>query len=215
MAPLLSMSITAYCQRPSPGLKVGVPISSVCVSENLGGLGSANVCADRYVVGPAVQIELLGGLSLDLAALYTRVQMQGGARSAAVYPSFSTQRSGTAWEYPILPKYRPLRRRVSPFAGVGPAFRRIGLQGQNTTIIVSGPPVPGQTVTSVVNIADARWEAGLVIAGGVEFRTGFVRFSPEMRHSRWPWEEACKNCGPFTLPLARSHSTVLILGVGF
>ena len=210
---VLSMSIAAYAERPSPGLKVGVPISVVCASESLGSLGSANVCADRYVVGPAVEVGLLRGLSLDVAALFTPVQLQGGARSAAGYPSFSTQRSGTAWEFPILAKYRLLRR-LSPYVAIGPAFRRVGLQGQNTNISVSALP-PGQIVTSVSEIAEAAWQAGWAIAGGIEFRTRFVRFSPELRHSRWLSGINCDDCGPFVLPIARSNSTVLLLGFGF
>jgi hypothetical protein len=212
---VLLISTVAYAQRPSPGLKIGVPISAVCASENLGRFGSANVCAERYVVGPAIEIEFPRGLSLDFAALFTRVRLQGGARAAAIYPSFSTQRSGTAWELPLVAKYRLPRRRFSPFVGTGPAFRRIGLEGQNTIIDVSGPPSPGRIVTSVFDVSETRWQAGWTIAGGIQFRTRFVRLSPELRHLRWAYGRTCHDCGPFALPAARSNSTVLLLGFGF
>ena len=94
---LLSVSISASAERPSFGLKVGVPVSAVCEAESGGSAGSANSCADRYVLGPAVQIDVIGNLSVDVAALFTRLQLQGAARSV-VGPSFSTERSGTAWD---------------------------------------------------------------------------------------------------------------------
>jgi hypothetical protein len=101
---LLSMSVAAFAQRPSPGLMVGVPVSAVCESESLGRFGSANVCTRRYVVGPSVEAKLPGALSLDFAALFTPVRMQGGSRAAAGYPAFSTQRSGTSLGVPDTPE---------------------------------------------------------------------------------------------------------------
>jgi hypothetical protein len=189
-------------------------MSAVCASESLGRFGGANVCADRYVVGPAVEAELAGALSLDAAALFTRVQMQGSARAAAVYPFFSTQRSGTVWEFPMVAKYRLRRWRLSPYVGIGPSFRRIRLEGQNTIITFAGPPTPGE-VTSVSDVAETRWQAGVAMGGGFEFRTRFVRFLPELRYSRWASGEGCKNCDLFTLPAARSSSTVFLFGFGF
>jgi hypothetical protein len=206
------LSITAYAQRPSFGLKAGVPISATCEAESLGGIGSANVCAQPYLIGPAVQINLLGGLSVGLAALFTRVQLQGAARPA-VGPSFSTERSGAAWEFPIVPTYRMWRGPVSPFVGIGPTFRRVAMQGRNTTIPLS--PLPGEPVAFAVGVGETRWDSGLCLAAGVEFRRRSLRFSPEMRYSRWSSHNPCAECGPYTLPLARSGSTVLLLGVSF
>lgn len=211
----LCLSVAACAQRPSPGLKVGVPVSAICASEGSGRFGSANVCAERYVIGPSMEVEIAGPLSLDFSALFTRMQLQGSARPASIYPSFSTQRTGTAWEFPVMGKYRLLRRRLAPFVGVGPTFRRVGFAGQNTIIDISGPPSPGQVVTSVSDVEDTRWEVGLALGGGMEFRTRSVRFSPELRYSHWALGKACKDCGPLTLPVARSHSTVLLLGIGF
>jgi uncharacterized membrane protein YeiB len=68
-------------------------------------------------------------------------------------------------------------------------------------------------VTSVTTIDETRWDAGVVLVGGVEFRTRIVRLSPEIRYSRWQSHDPCAECGPFTLPLARSSSTVLMLGI--
>jgi hypothetical protein len=210
----LFLSVAAYAQRPSPGLKVGVPVSAVCVAESRTRFGSANVCADRYLIGPAIAVEIAGPLSLDFAALFTRMQLQGGVRPASIYPSFSTQRDGTSWEFPIMGKYRLLRRRLGPFVGVGPTFRRVHFNGQNTIVDISGPP-SGQVVTSVSDVEETRWQAGLVLGGGMELRTRFVRFSPELRYSHWVSGKACKDCGPLTLPVARSSSTMLLLGIGF
>jgi hypothetical protein len=123
------------------------------------------------------------------------------------------RRTGAAWELPIVPKFHLLRRSVTPFVGVGPTFRRLAMQGQNTTIPLSPPP--GQPVTSITIISETRWQTGLCLAGGVEFRTSAVRFSPELRYSRWSPQSACEECGPYTLPLARSSATVLMLGISF
>jgi hypothetical protein len=118
-------------------------------------------------------------------------------------------------EFPVLGKYRLLRRRFAPFVGFGPTFRRVGFKGQNITIDLSGPASPGQVVTSVSDVHGrplAAWT-------GAGRRRGvpkpFVRFSPELRYSHRPSGKACNECGPFTLPVPRSSSTVLLLGVGF
>lgn len=211
----LSLSVAACAQRPSPGLKVGIPVSAVCASESNGRFGSANVCADRYVLGPSMELNMAGPLSLDFSALFMRMQMEGSARPASIYPSFSTRRTGTAWEFPVLGKYRLLRGRLAPFLGFGPTFRRVAFSGQNTIINISGPPAPGQVVTSVSNVEEIRWQAGAALGGGIEFRTRLVRFSPELRYSRWASGKACEDCGPLTLPIARSSSTLLLLGISF
>ena len=211
----LCLAVAAYAQRPSLGLKVGVPISAVCASEGSGRFGSANVCADRYLIGPSMEAEITGPLSLDVSALFARTQLQGSARPVTIYPSFSTQRTGTTWEFPVMGKYQLLRRRPGPFIGVGPTFRRVAFTGQNTIINVSGPPSPGQVATSVSDVDETRWQPGLVLGGGMAFRTGFLRFSPELRYSHWASGKPCRDCGPLTLPVARSNSTVLLLGIGF
>ena len=64
----LCLSVAAGAQRPSPGLKVGVPVAAVCASESSGRFGSANVCSDRYVIGPSMAVEIAGRLSLDFSA---------------------------------------------------------------------------------------------------------------------------------------------------
>ena len=212
---LLCLSVAASAQRPSPGVKVGVPVSAVCASENTGRFGSANVCADRYLIGPSMEVEIAGPLSLDFSALFTRMQLQGSVRAVSIYPFFSTQRTGTAWEFPVMGKYRVLRRRLTPFIVFGPTFRRVGFEGQNTIVNISGPPTAGQVVSSVSDIEETRWQAGLALGGGMEFRTRFVRLSPELRYSHWASGTACKDCGPLTLPVARSNSTVLLVGIRF
>ena len=181
----------------------------MCQSENRGSAGSANSCADRYLIGPTVHIPVVGGLAVDVAALYSRVQLEGGARSTTG-PSFSTQRSGSSWEVPILAKYRFNPGRIAPFVGAGPTFRRISMEGENTIINVAGQPL-----TAVASVSQTEWQSGVVLGGGVEFRTSFVRFSPEVRYSRFGSPDPCAECGPYTLPLARSSATVLLLGITF
>jgi hypothetical protein len=162
-----------------------------------------------------VEVPLAGPLSFDLAALFTRMQLQGSARPVSVYPSFSTQRTGTAWEFSVAGKYRLLRRVLAPFVTFGPTFRRIGFTGQNTIIDIPGPPSPGEVVTTFSDVEETRWQVGLAVGAGMEFRTRFVRFSPELRYSRWASGDACNDCGPLTLTVARSHMTVLLVGVSF
>ena len=209
---VLLLSIAAYAQRPTFGVKVGIPVSAVCEAESLGSAGSANSCADRYVVGPALMIYVIGGFSVDLAALYSRVQLQGAARST-LGPSFSIQRSGSAWEFPMVAKYRIGKNNAAPFVGAGPTLRRVSMHGENVTI--PGNPSPGQPVTSATTVEENRLDAGVVLAGGVEFKTRIFRLSPEIRYSRWRSHDPCAQCGPYTLPLARSNSIVLLLGIGF
>jgi hypothetical protein len=152
---------------------------------------------------------------VDFAALFSRVRFSASARPVSIFPSFSTSRTGASWELPILLKYRFLRSRISPFAGFGPAFRRISMEGQNTTLNASGPPAADEVITTVSQVSEAHWQRGWAAGVGLDFRVGLLRLAPEIRYTRWQSAIPCRDCGPFTLEFLAVNPTVLMLGIGF
>jgi hypothetical protein len=105
----------------------------------------------RYVIGPTVELRLPFSLGIEVDTLYRRVNNP----------------SGSAWEFPILAKYRvPVRGRVAPDAVGGGSFQR-------------------NELLRAFQVGPSETTSGFVLAGGVEARLGLIRLGPEIRYTRW------------------------------
>jgi opacity protein-like surface antigen len=70
--------------------------------------------------------------------------------------------TGQAWEVPLLVKYRVPGALLRPYVAAGYSFRRLGL----------------------TNLSGA-FTTGPTLGGGLELRVPLVRFSAEIRYTRW------------------------------
>ena len=101
------------------------------------------------VIGPSVELRFPFGLGIEVDALYRHVN----------HPS------GSAWEIPILAKFRvPVRESVTPYVVGGGSFQR----NNRLRAFQVGP---SETVS------------GLVFGGGVEAKMGIIRLAPEIRYT--------------------------------
>jgi len=128
------------------GVKGGVPFTDVVQSEGL------RASSPNYVVGPAVELRLPFGLGMEADALYRRVRGPDGDTSSA-------------WEFPIVAKYRMGGGPAQPFALGGLSFNR----NEVLRVFQDGSDVA------------SGWVAGL----GLEFGVPVIHFTTEGRYTRW------------------------------
>ena len=117
------------------------------------------------IVGPSIEFDLHGPLSLEADALYRKITGRELYRSDAaprfIGPSLTDRTFiWRTWEFPIFLKYRFAIGRTHPFIGAGPSFRR----PQSLTT-----PSP----------------YGAVAAAGIEAHFHRLGIAPSVRFTRW------------------------------
>lgn len=96
-----------------------------------------------------------------------------------------TRERDNSWEFPVLAKFHLPVRALHPFAAAGVAPRAIwgrgDKSGYTTDFFTRLPsqPFSGSYKTSYDPTV------GLVLGGGVELGVGRIRFTPQVRYTRW------------------------------
>jgi hypothetical protein len=119
----------------------------------------------RLMVGPTVEFRLPRRLSVEVDALYRRVTSKTtivyrDPTGAIIVPDNQGDYAAVLWEFPVLVKQRFAWRRMAPFVGIGPSFRR------PQSYSFSSP-------------------FGAVAGAGIEIPWGPMRISPTARYTRW------------------------------
>ena len=169
--------VTAVAQPVSIGVKVGVPITDA-LETTRGNQAAYATNTHRYLVGPTVQFNLPLRFSVEVDALYKRLGFDynqfGGPGSPTV-----TNTTANSWEFPILGKWAILPGPVRPFIDFGANFRHIsGVHQIRSTTSAVNVSVPAAEFHKTNDI-------GAAFGGGIEFKLGFVRITPELRYTRW------------------------------
>ena len=169
--------LTAAAQPVSIGVKGGVPITDFFDAAR-GNQSAYATNTHRYLVGPTVQFNLPWRFSIEVDALYKRLGFDydqfGGPGSPTI-----TSTTANSWEFPVLAKFDILPGPVRPFIDIGPSFRHISGVDQI------------RSTASAVNISvnspefNKKNDIGAAFGGGVEFKLGWLRISPEFRYTRW------------------------------
>jgi hypothetical protein len=111
----LLAAAVALPQKISFGLKGGVPLTDALKVTD-----SSRYFSDKapFVIGPAVELHLPLGLSVEADLLYRRLQYGAPAGAAST--------TGQVWEVPLLAKGRlPSLLIFTPFVSAGFSFRRL------------------------------------------------------------------------------------------
>jgi len=171
---LVVLAASAAAQPFGAGFKIGVPLNDayeIRESNNLTG----SLKNKSYIIGPQFELRLPANFSIELDALYTnfRVDSIRGVAGNFLAP-FDTD----SWEFPLMLKKKfggpdVVAVSAKPFFTVGASFRRLSDVG-NIGGFLTGSNEDNTTTAT-----------GFVVGGGVEIRALFIRFSPELRFTRW------------------------------
>ena len=141
----------------------------------------------RYTVGATIEMKLPAPrLSVAVNALFRRA---GKRNDGCTFGScFYSDVRANIFEFPMLIKYRPWKcAPAQPFVEAGPAYQWVR---HGSGLLLSG--LAGRTLGGRFPLVmPAENHVGIVAGGGVEFRAGRLRLSPEFRYTRWTsryWE---------------------------
>ena len=171
----------ALSQPIGLGIKGGLPLTDA-FNTALGPSTSYTSETNRYIIGPQIELRLPAGLSIELDALYTKLNFSSVRSAAGSVVNATTEADG--WEFPLLLKYKfgganAVAASVRPFVTTGASFRRL------TNITQIQDFITGSTTTSNPSELQDKSGTGFVIGGGLEIRALFLRISPEVRFTRW------------------------------
>jgi hypothetical protein len=172
---LFVLSLTASAQPFGAGVKLGGTLTDA-VSFKVPGQGSKD-----FVVGPYIELRLPAGFSLEADALY----------QSGLFANIAD--GGSAWQFPILAKYKFAKGPFRPYLDGGISFSHI---------------------TDFPNIADLNHASnfGVVAGAGLEIHALFIRISPEIRYNA----NFLKNIqNPLGLYESNRNQVVFLVGLGF
>jgi len=188
---VFSLLLGAAPARPemfSVGIKGGVPITDAFHTARNGPLSFFSG-ANRYAVGPTVELHLPLRLAIEFDALYRRLNYGSDTiLSTHTDPNATraTRVSGNAWEFPLLLKCRFASGLVRPYVASGASFQSLSdLKHVRSFFDVANRPV---SQTDQPPELRKRFNAGFVVGGGLELKAGILRVSPELRYTRWGWD---------------------------
>jgi len=161
--PLL-FAASAFAQPFSAGVKVGLPLTDFVNTVN----GTASSKTNRYLVGPTVELHLPAGFGVELDALYRRFDYSNPVGSTVNGVITFANTSSSAWEFPLLLKYRFPAKIVRPYVDAGVAWDTV----TNLANTLSGGTTKGTTM-------------GAVLGAGVDIHVLIIHILPELRYTRW------------------------------
>lgn len=180
---LIFVSLASAVAQPiGLGVKFGLPLTD---AFNTSSNSTTSYSSDTklYIIGPQIELRLPKGLSIELDALFTRLNFSSVGSVAGSVADAVTD--ADSWEFPLLLKYKfgganAVAASVRPFVTTGASYRRLTNITQIADFITGG-----SQSTSDPSELQKKDSTGFVIGGGVEIRALFLRISPEFRFTRW------------------------------
>ncbi len=156
------LAVPASADWFAVGLRGGAPLTDIFDTSSRA--FTLDTSTTRFTIGPSAELLLPLGLGLEVDALYKRSSLEATPKPPAEGPTVT--RNEGSWEFPLLAKYRLPGDALRPYLAAGASFRSLGeLTGFLQSLDASG------------------W--GFVLSGGLELKIGGLRFSPELRYTRW------------------------------
>ena len=173
---LLFGAVSAWAQLFSFGVRAGVPLNNFLDAAQSQQF-AFNATTNRYIVGPTAELHLPFGLGVEFDILYRRFDYNGSVIHGDVGTNSST--TSSAWEFPLLAKYRFPTKMVHPYVDAGVAWDKLsGLtQAITKNSITSTTSNPAELNTTATR--------GFVMSAGLSVKVLRVQVSPEVRFTRW------------------------------
>lgn len=166
-AAFLFLTPPSFAQNLHFGLKGGVPFTDLVESG-----GNVSDLSSRWTLGPMIELDLPAGLGVEFNALYRRIGY-----------SALQDNTASAWDFPLLLKYKFPGILARPYISGGWVFRNIG-------------DIPRLSAGS----------NGVAFAGGVRISVPVIQISPEIRWTRWEDTTA----GPAAVLGSRNQFEILV-----
>ena len=208
------VSVSAHSQPFSIGVKAGVPVTDLLDARAGAFFVDASV-TNRYLIGPTVEVRLPFGLGVELDAIYRHFRFTSTGGRVNV---FGTGRAtGSAWEFPLLAKYRLRTPVARPYVDAGIAWDIVSGSSTNTsTVFPITTPGPATTTTFTSGLgASHNLVAGFVVGGGLELHLGLVRVSPEIRYTRWFSQHFTSTDFESGILASRQNQAEFLVGITF
>jgi opacity protein-like surface antigen len=183
---LLLSAVPLFSQPFSFGIKGGVPFTDFLNATSTGSIGPfANYLSttNRYIIGPAAELRLPFGLSVELDVLYRHFNYTGSGLSGDV--TYNSSTTGSAWEFPLMAKYRFRTKIIRPYVDAGVAWDRLSGLTQTITQLVIPTHVATTTSSSTPLELQHNTVTGFVTGVGVDIHVLLLHVSPEIRYTRW------------------------------
>src|SRR4051794_25710406 len=173
---LLLSSAAAFSQPFSFGLKGGLPLTDFVDAVQTQNFTSS-AYTNRYIVGPTAELRLPFGLGVEFDILYRHF---GYATTGIIAGPTSTvvasSTTGSAWEFPLLAKYRFPGKFFRPFVDAGVSWDKLSGVSQSVRNAVSNG------VIAELKKDTAR---GFVMGAGIDVKALVIHISPEIRYTHW------------------------------
>ena len=118
--------------------------------------------------------------------------------------------AGSAWEFPLLGKYRFPGKLVRPFVDAGVTWDT--LSGLTQTVRNTVATVTNTTTTSAPAELNNSTTTGFVIGAGVEVKALLIRLSPELRYTHWGSAHFTDPLGVIT---SKQNQAEFLVGITF
>ena len=175
---LLAGAAGAFCQPFSFGVKGGVPLTDFLSAAESGHLNYFTT-TNRYIAGVTAELRLPFGLGVEVDALYRHLNYQESGSGS----SLTGTTTASAFEFPLLAKYRFRAKVARPFVDAGVAFDSLAGVKQAITTVVNG--ITSTSSTSNPIELHNTTTRGYVVGGGVDIHFLVIHLLPEVRYTRW------------------------------
>lgn len=128
----------------------------------------------RFMIGATVHFNLSPRFMIELDAMRRGFGVKSTTSLLGV--GFSSDSSGTSWEFPCLFKWHIATHNVvRPFVGFGGSVRHVSQSSKVTATASSASTTDSQGSNTL----------GIPLAAGADFRLRMFRISPELRYTLW------------------------------
>jgi opacity protein-like surface antigen len=175
---MLLSFVAAFAQPFSFGIKGGLPMTdfvNAASSQNF----TTSAYTNRYIVGPTAELHLPFGLGVEFDVLYRHFGYSGFGLLPGLIRPVQSNTTSSAWEFPLLAKYRFKGPLFRPFVDAGVSWDKLSGLTQTVTSTISS--VTNGNVPEL-NKSTSR---GFVLGGGVDVKILVIHISPEIRYTHW------------------------------
>jgi Outer membrane protein beta-barrel domain len=179
---LFAAAPLAVAQPFTFGVKGGVPLTDFLNATSSGNLGYFTT-TNRYIVGPEAELHLPFGFGVEFDALYRHLNYTNFSNGVDVLVSSAT--TSSAWEFPLLAKYRFPGKVVRPYVAAGVVWDTLSGLTQTITQTIIPTSVSNKTTTSSPAELRNNTVTGFVAAVGIDIHLLVLHILPEIRYTRW------------------------------